>query len=138
MKPLSLAASLGAAAAVTSSARFRTLGDGIGAGRDQHDHAAELRGLRLAQPSKAKSPSRATCACSSVTTAMWPRTAVVFDARDVAHSAAERIADVETFSKGANITHEFHYMNVHAGESLQVAEVRYADGTVWTDSRTPG
>lgn len=64
-------------------------------------------------------------------------TAVVFDVRDD-HTGAERINDVGTFARGATITHEFHYLNVHAGEELQVAEVRYADGSVWTNDDTPG
>jgi hypothetical protein len=63
-------------------------------------------------------------------------TAVVFDVRDD-QTGAQRIDDVGNYAKGVTVTHEFHYLNVHAGEALQVAEVRYADGTVWTNDDTP-
>lgn len=64
-------------------------------------------------------------------------TAVVFDVRDD-DSAPQRISDVGTFSPGVAITHNFHFINVHEGEAVHVAEVRYADGTVWTDAEYPG
>lgn len=64
-------------------------------------------------------------------------TAVAFDLLDDGEYAG-RVDDLGTFSKGVTINHEFHWMNVHEGQTLQIAEVRYADGTIWTsDGKAP-
>jgi hypothetical protein len=56
-------------------------------------------------------------------------TAVTFDVGDGSRNA--HIVDVGTFSKGVTIKHEFHWLDTRAGDTLQVVQVRYADGSVW-------
>jgi hypothetical protein len=57
-----------------------------------------------------------------------PATAVTFEIVNAGEGAG-RIEDVGTFVKGARIEHAFHW--TREGETLRVAQVRYADGTTW-------
>jgi hypothetical protein len=62
-------------------------------------------------------------------------TAVTFDVGDGSRTA--HIVDVGTFSKGVTIKHEFHWLDARAGDTLQVVQVRYADGSVWNGDNAP-
>jgi hypothetical protein len=63
-------------------------------------------------------------------------TAVTFDILTDGKYAG-RIDDVGTFTKGATIDHSFRWVDVRHGQSLEVAQVRYADGSVWTNDTLP-
>jgi hypothetical protein len=63
-------------------------------------------------------------------TSAVPATRVTFEV-DAWGSPVHRIEDVGTFAQGATIRHDFPNSSNVPGETVSVAAVTFADGTVW-------
>jgi hypothetical protein len=135
MKPLSFAAVLGAAAVL---AALPAVGTAVTPAASNTIALQSYAISSYAGNNEVSSPSQGNVRVSFRNDGAVVANAVIFDVLDDG-AYAGHIVDVGTFSKGVTITHEFHWVDAHEGESLQIAQVRYADGTIWgaDGPRTP-
>jgi hypothetical protein len=133
MKPLSFAAVLGAAAVLAGLPV-------LGTAAAPANNTITLRSYEISDFSgnnEVSSSGQGHVRVSFRNDGDMAATAVIFDVLNDGEYAGH-IDDFGTFSKGVTITHQFHWVNVHQGESLRIAQVRYADGTIWsTDGTLP-